>query len=510
MLFGPQRGSFFTIFDKFAGTFGVPIVVLIAALIFGNREAVFENGIILLIVIAGPASKLLNYFFTYYSIDEEKFHISSGIFNKKETEIPIDRITTVDFTQNIIFRMADVYHIRIDNASNYGGNGKGTVQLALKREDALRLKGLLISGSVTAAGAYQPADDAPYLPSQKVGDKSIRSTEISVKEISVPAGKIMIMGALQSKGNALAQIFSALALLGGMVNIIEGKEDAVESRIVEMILSVPGLGIAAGLLAAFIIISTVLGAVFAVIKYYGFKIIEEEKSIILEYGLFTRKSYSLLKEKISGIEYVQSLPMTFLRVGYLNVMAVGYGDEPTEEKALMYPLIGEKEAEKLICGCIPQLAAGNSDFFRAYPAALRYFFICPRVFFTLLLVAAAAVWELIMRIETDMPEFPQWGWYCLIFIIICTICSVCKEYRNTGTSADGERISFVTGGFTKTTARIKTSMTESVTDTASVWKRKKKISTIKLGILAPLGDSVKIVRNMPVEAFENIKNMIHY
>ena len=38
----------------------------------------------------------------------------------------------------------------------------------------------------------------------------------------------------------------------------------------------------------------------------------------------------------------------------------------------------------------------------------------------------------------------------------------------------------------------------------------KGISTIKIGILAPLGDSVKSVRNMPLEAFERIRNVIHY
>ena len=98
MLFGPQKGSPFTIFDNFAGTFGVPITVVILAAVFQNMSALLENGIVLMIVVISPLYRLLTYFFTHYSVDQDTFHVKSGIFNKKELEIPLDRITTVDFS----------------------------------------------------------------------------------------------------------------------------------------------------------------------------------------------------------------------------------------------------------------------------------------------------------------------------------------------------------------------------------------------------------------------------
>ena len=97
MLFGPQRGSFFTVFDRFAETFGLPIAVVAIALIFGNMQALLENSFILAVTLIAPARRLFSYFFTYYSVDEEKFHVRSGLLNKKNLEIPLDSINLGGF-----------------------------------------------------------------------------------------------------------------------------------------------------------------------------------------------------------------------------------------------------------------------------------------------------------------------------------------------------------------------------------------------------------------------------
>lgn len=515
MLFGPQRGSAFTIFDRFAGNFGAPLVILMAALVLGDRTAILENGIVLIVVLIVPVSRLLGYFFTYYSIDKEKFHIASGIFNKKELEIPLDRITTVDFTQNLIFRLADVYRIRVDNASNYGGGGSGTVQLALKKADAVRFKELLLStGSdrmESGGDVLSPEADAIAVETGEDTEASLRaSSSYETKATVIPVRKILIMGALQSKGNALAQVISLMTLLGGMVNMASGRENVLEEKLVDFVLAVPGIGIAAMLFAAFIVISVFFGAVFALIRYYGFRITEERDSIRLEYGLFTRKSYSLLKEKISGLEFVQSLPMCFLGIGYLNVLAVGYGDDESEEKSLMYPLASLQEAAALTEHYFSEFAGVGCSIEKPLRRSLRYFFICPRMFFVLALMIAAVVCDITTGFAKISPVSLDWIWYILALLVILAVLSVLKEYRNTSASAGADSVELVTGGFTRIKTTVKTSMIESVSDSGSLFKRRKGISTIKIGILAPMGDSVKSVRNMPMEAFESIRNVIHY
>ncbi|MDO4546373.1 MAG: PH domain-containing protein [Bacillota bacterium] len=521
MLFGPQRGSAFTIFDKFASTFGLPIAVVLLALIFRNIDALLQNGIVLAVVLITPVVRFLSYLFTYYSIDEEKFHVKSGLLNKKNLEIPLDRITTVDFTQNLIFQWAGVYSITVDNASNYGGNGQGKVQLALKKADAVRVKALLLSKKEEASQTRPVERWVSADPLGNVAGESGMMADVRLETYSespiddsgettvVPARNILIMGALQSKGNAVAQVISILAVLGSMGNIILDRELGVEDRLVDAILGIPGIGIAAGILILFILLSTVLGAAFAFIKYYGFRIRNGEESIFIEYGLFTKKSYSLLKEKISGVEFVQSLPMRFFKVGYLNVLAVGYGDMESQEKAMMYPLIGAQAADEFVIGYIPEMKEAK-EYERPLGGSLRYFFFCPRFFMMLVLVAAAVVAELLFDVTSLCPFDLSWAWILLALFGVLTVLSVVAEYGNTAVSAGKETVHFVSGGFTKFRTIIKTEKIESVSDRANALKRRRGIVSIKMGILAPAFDSVKQVRNMHLQAFENIKNVIEY
>lgn len=489
MIFGPQRGSALTIFDRFASTFGMPVVVVVLALLFNNMAALLENGIVLIIVLFSPVYRLISYFFTYYSIDEEKFHVKSGMFNRKNLEIPLDSITTVDFTQNLIFQWIGVYSIKVDNASNYGGNGVGKIQLALKKEDAERFKKLLLS--------------------KKKGDPVQSEKEKSV-ERKVPVKNIFIMGALQSKGNAVAELFAIAAALMGMGNIIAGHDIGVEDKIAEFIFSLSGVWIAVILIIIFFILSALLGAIFAFIKYYEFRITESEDTVYLEYGLFTRKNHSLLKEKVTGIEYVQSFPMKFLKIGYLNVLAVGYSDMDSPEKALMYPLIREEDVYDFISSYIPNISKPEGKFERPRRSSIRYFFLCSRFIFIAFISLTAVLAEGLYGVSERAPMDISWGWVLLAMIVLGTILSIVAEYRNTAICAGDSNVYFVTGGFTRINTVVNTDMIESVSSSGSVLKRRKGIVTVKMGILAPQFDTVKTVRNITVEAFDSVRNVIHY
>ena len=505
MIFGPQRGSVFTIFDKFAGTFGLPVLVVLLALLFRNMDALLENGIVLAIVLVNPFLRLYRYLFTWYAVDGEKFHVKSGWFNKRDLEIPLDRITTVDFTQNLIFQWAGVYSIKVDNASNYGGNGAGKVELALKEKDAVRLKTLLLSENKETS---QPQKNHAGV----VKDLAAASSAASVRNtaIVVPARNILLMGALQSKGNAVAQVISMLTVLGGMGNIIVGSELGLEDELMELVLSIPGIGIAAIVLAAFVLLSTVLGAVFTLIRYYGFRITESGNSLLLQYGLLTRKSHSLLKEKISGVEYVQSLPMRLFRVGYLNVLAVGYGDLDTQEKALLYPLISQEQMADFVARHVPGMEKAEAAYEKPPGRSIGYFFLCPRVFLSLALTAGVVILDRILRLAERCPVDVSWIWGLLALILLAVCLSVAMEFRNTAVAAGAQNVHLVTGGLTRIRTVIRTEMIESVSDRATVLKRRKGIVTIRLGILAPAFDSVKQVRNMHCRALEHIKAVIHY
>lgn len=568
MLFGAQRGSVFIIFDKLGSTFGVPAVILLVAAVFGNMEELLQNAVVLVIAFYMPIRKFVGYLFTYYSIDAENFYVQSGLFNKEKLEIPLDRITTVDFTQNIVFQLAGIYSIKVDNASNYGGNGSGVIVFALKEKDAVRVKNLLLAkkreegkkglaagegsagqggtagqeGNGSAGQGGAAGQEGNVQPGKQVwsfagaeggqaGERTVWKTtgaedgqprymeidgaadfhdgEALGKSVKVPVRNILLMGALQSKGNAVAELISILAVFGSVINIAAGREMAVEEGLLEGILAIPGIGIAAIIVASFFLISSVVGALFAFIKYYGFAITDGEKSIHLEYGFFTKKKHSLLKEKISGIEFVQSLSMRAIGIGYLNVMAVGYGsDVGSSERAIMYPLIKEETIEAFVTGYLPRLEFSQNAAYKPLKSSIRYFFLSMRLIFALLLVACFAAGDAVFGFMAKCPFDLSWLWWILLMLLALAVISVIVEYRNTQISVGKDSISFTTGGFARVKTIIRSEMLESVSDRATVFKRKRGVINIKMGILAPLGDSVKVVRNMTFPAFDRVNEIL--
>ena len=80
-----------------------------------------------------------------YSIDGERLIIESGLFQKKRRELPLANITTVDFTQSLIFQMAGVYAVHVDTNSSIGSGDSGQVKMVLNGKDAIFVKKLLLA-----------------------------------------------------------------------------------------------------------------------------------------------------------------------------------------------------------------------------------------------------------------------------------------------------------------------------------------------------------------------------
>ena len=91
-------------------------------------------------VLIAPVLRLIQYLTTRYSIAGERLIIESGLFQKKRRELPLANITTVDFTQSLIFQMAGVYAVHVDTNSSIGSGDSGQVKMVLNGKDAIFVK----------------------------------------------------------------------------------------------------------------------------------------------------------------------------------------------------------------------------------------------------------------------------------------------------------------------------------------------------------------------------------
>lgn len=494
MKFGPQRGHIACIFDDFFKDFGLILLAMIISLVRGDISLLLENAGILVIVLMGPVLRILGYLSTTYEVDEEKLAIRSGILTKNVLEVPLSTITTVDFSQNIFHQIFGVYKLNIDNHANIA-DGQTKVHMTLKKDDANTVKHLLIKGRQGMDGSNYAGEQDTKIVQHRVNDGS--RYEVKIRDI-------LLMGLLKSKMLFLLELLGGIAVVMNLIPM-DFEDDAAIEGLFEIFV---GLGATPAVLitvAFLFVIGSLCGMAGSFIRYYGFKVFDNGEAIKIEYGLLNRKTYTIAKKKISGVYYEQSVLMRLTKVGILKLMAVGYGvgsDETVSEEAILLPLLKENQLRELVSRILPEMQNGET-YQKPAPKALRYFFIRFSVFFALGCLAGTFFLP-------KIDDFFEGAWMLALLYLISRLIGAVLDYRTTGAYGNEMHFSFCYGGYKATTVFLKTSMIESIESSGSIWKRRRGISDITIGCLAPSGESIQQVKNLPAETFEKLRGYLIY
>ena len=490
MKFGPTRGNILLIFEHFLKDFGL-VLLLLFVTIWKGPQIVLANLQFVALVFINPISVLVKYLFTKYSIDEEKMRIDSGLFVKKTMEIPLKAITTVDLSQNLLFQIFKVYKIKADNSSQTNDTAKqAEVIMALKKEEAFYVKDLLESKG--------------DLKEQEQIKK--QSDEILQPIITCTASDFVLLGILQSKLLYIITTFSAV--FGGGTYIFSILFEEVDtSAMIEKIMNLfsPVVGIAILVLMVYIL-GVVSSAIVTVFRYFNYTVKNREDALIVEFGLFTKKSYTLKKEKISGVTIKQSILMRVFGYCSVEVFIIGYGDSSegnNKELSILYPISKLAQVNYILDEILPEMSF-ERKYHKSEKTSLRYFFFCARMFFAIGIILGVSIVILIGSVNTYMFAILGASFAFLIFTMI----SVYLEYLNAGIYANTKVVSIRSGILAKKMTFVKTGKIESISQKTNTWKKRKGFTTIKLGFLAPLRVSNIRARNVSNKQFEEVNGIL--
>lgn len=496
MTFGPKRGHIAYIFENFIKDFGLLIGAIIVGLVIGNMDAVLENAVVLVIVLLGPVGRVIQYFTTTYEADEEKLVVREGLFTKKVREVPLSTITTVDFSQNIFHQLFSAYRVNVDNAGTLSSD-ENKVGMTLSKADAEEIRRLLMAGRSGLDGfnlgdiaeeeqrADSDAEKAPY-------GKVYRTTK----------GQLLLMGALKSKIVFFAQLF---ALTVGAAAFFNLDETIVSLIIVDGIKSL-GAGVfllIVGVLC--FLLAIVAGMVGTLVRYYGFQAVDNGEAVKIEYGLLTRKTYTIQKNRISGFAYGQTIFMRFAHMGTLSLYAIGYGnsvDEDDIEEPMLFPLLKEDQLKTVITELAPEMGTAES-LTRAQKGSLHYFFYGTGFIIAAIFFGASVYLSMTVAYCGQL-------WLIGLLMMIYSVVGRILEYRHNAVHSDSSHYTMISGGFTKNTEFVKTSHIESVSLSLTPRKKKKHIGHVVVGFIAPAGVNAQKIKNVNLDAYTLARNKMIY
>ena len=490
MKFGPTRGNILLIFEHFVKDFGL-VLLLLMVTIWKGPQIVLANMQFLILVFINPITVLVKYLFTKYSIDEEKMIINSGLFVKKTMEIPLKAITTVDLSQNLLFQIFKVYKIKADNSSQTNDTSKqAEVVLALKKEEAFYVKDLLES-----KGDLKEQEEIKK-----------QNEEILQPVITCTATDFILLGILQSKLLYIITTFSAV--FGGGTYIFSILFEEVDtSALIEKIMNLfsPAVGIAILILVVYIL-GAVSSAIVTVIRYFNYTVKNRNDALIIEFGLFTKKSYTLKKEKISGVTIKQSILMRIFGYCSVEVFIIGYGDSSegnNKELSILYPISKLNQVNYILNEILPEMTF-ERNYNKSEKKSLRYFFFCARMFFVIGVILGVSLVGMLIGDNTYLFEMLGVSFV----ILILTMISVYLEYLNSGIYANTKVVSICSGILSKKMTFVKTDKIESVSQMTNTWKKRKGFTTIKLGFLAPLRVSSIKARNVTFKQLDDVNHVL--
>ncbi|NEV94189.1 PH domain-containing protein [Psychroflexus sp. YR1-1] len=248
-----------------------------------------------LLVILQFVFSYLSYKKFKFSIQEDAFHLDSGVIKLSHIEIPFERIQNINLQQNVLQQLLNVVGFEIETA------GEGTAEIkikALDKEFATSLKTKLIEEK------NKLTDEDVSLAEDEESDEIKDQTDTEEEDLLFALNfKTLIKVGISS--NLFKGVGLLLAFLAYLYNFIMdfltavfdlNLEEDFKNRIPET------LSFLSAILIAVIILGFLITVLSTVLKYYNLKIFKNQQNFEVEYGLFKRVNKVIKKTKTQIFE----------------------------------------------------------------------------------------------------------------------------------------------------------------------------------------------------------------
>jgi putative membrane protein len=321
---------------RFVGASLIPLL----ALLFSLGTRILVPLLLLLLFVGLPLAALSWWRFTY-RVTDGRLEVRSGVVNRTNRLLPLERIRGVDLTEPFVHRLLGLVKVEIEAAA--GGGSEAELSLAaVSRAEGERLRGLLLGG----AGDADVERDAPPLHRATPG--------------------LLALGGLTSGRYLLAPA----AVVGVILNLADDLPGGVVDRATDAVVDrapddPTGIGAAVGLGVVLVLLLAVSGSLLV---DWQFTLRAEGDRLTAERGLLTRRIVSIDRERIRGLD-VRDTPLR-RPFGLAAVIAVVGGVRGAGGRTTLAPVLPANETSRLLHAIDPD-APDPWEPLNAHPPAAR-------------------------------------------------------------------------------------------------------------------------------------------
>ena len=422
-----------------------------------------------LLLVVGILAVAVGYEIAYYrrfeyELTDDTFDIRSGVFSRREREIPYGRIQNVDISRNVLQRLLGISAVNIETAG--GGSTEAVIQYVSEFEgnrlqlDIRRYK----TGASTDPSSSAEQSDRPE-PDEEV------LFEIAPSEL------------------ALSGILSFDPRVPGLIIAVFTGSIPFVSPIVPV--DAPPLVLIvvfAILLAGGIVLAWIVGAISAVVNYWGFRLTRSEDELRYERGLLQRYSGTIPFDKIQAMTITDN-PLK-RRAGYatLAVETAGYapGQASSRGSEAAVPIASRSRVEQLANEIEPH----EQPQFRQPPKRIR------RRYLARYLLALGAITAVLYGVAAVLGSTAAVPWYLPVMAALLTPIAAHYKWVHRGYSLGEDHLFTRNGFWSRETKQVAYYRIQTVIDTRTIFQRRWSVATViadTAGSLSLLGTDAAAV-----------------
>ncbi|QFZ53502.1 hypothetical protein FEZ18_01110 [Oceanihabitans sp. IOP_32] len=255
-----------------------------------SRSKYFENLSLSLVVLIGfgilvylLVVAFLNYWNFKFYLKDDDFYLTTGILNKESTVISKSKIQNVYIKQNFLQQLIDVVSLNIETA----GDTDSEIEIrALGKSVALQLKAELFTKSSNTPLQNETLENKKVFC--RVAPKRLLLEGISQNHLR---NFLIIVSFVYGLYYEFTSYISNLEFESRLEELINFKDDIASNFVIQYFV--------------FIVFGILVTLVFSVIKtfviHFNLEVVEHQKTIEINKGLFNKVSLSLVPNRIQNI-----------------------------------------------------------------------------------------------------------------------------------------------------------------------------------------------------------------
>lgn len=388
-----------------------------------------------------------------YELTTDTFDLNSGVFSRREREIPYHRIQNVDIGQNIVQRAFGIAEVSLETA----GGGSTEAQLRyVSREEADRLQDEI-------SRRKRGTDAAEEIEAEEVGETLFELSDREHLVLGVVSADFRFLGAL----SVLAPI-----LAPQLAGVFAPETDL-------LLLFGPAIAIA-GLVAFWI-----LSGFLQILRYYDFELTRRGDELRYERGLLQRYNGTVPLSKVQSVSVQENVIARLL--GYASVVIQTAGYAPGQDGSQVESAVPIAKRDRAF-----SLARDVEPFdeveFERPPTRARTRYAAR---YTIGLALLVGIFWLINATTGFLPL-----WYAAAAAVVLVPVAAHLKWKHLGYYTDGEHVVTRHGFWRRQTIVVPYDRVQVVFSSQTIFQRRRRLGTLTIdtaggGGLAS-GDAVAI------------------